>query len=193
MALGKQAKILSARQIDLVDHFLSQSYTPVRDRLIFLLSVRAGLRAKEIAELRWSMVTDAEGNIAAEIALPNRASKGRTGGRVIPMHSALRALLIQWRDEQKPRSFYVVSTQRSSRTTAQTVVSMFHRWYRDLGLDASSHSGRRTAITSWARRISTVGGSLRDVQFLAGHSSLSTTQKYIEPSADARRKVVELN
>ena len=56
----------------------------------------------------------------------------------------------------------------------------------------SSHSGRRTFITNAARRISTVGGSLRDVQVLAGHSALSTTQRYIEINAEAKRKTVEL-
>jgi len=96
----------------------------------------------------------------------------------------LRRLLIQWREEQRPKSDYVVSTQRSSRTTAQTVVSMFWRWYGVCGLDASSHSGRRTA---------TVGGSLRDVQRLAGHSSLGMTQRYIDHSPDAQRRVVELS
>lgn len=193
MSMPRQAKILSPKQIDLVDHFLSQTYSPTRNRLIFALSVRAGLRAKEIAKLQWRHVTDAQGNVATDIALPNDASKGKNGGRTIPMHTALRGLLMQWRDEQKPRSFYVVSTQRSLRTTPQTIVSMFWGWYRICGLDASSHSGRRTAITRWSRKISTVGGSMRDVQKLAGHSSLSTTERYIEPSADAQRRVVEVN
>jgi integrase/recombinase XerD len=35
-----------------------------------------------------------------------------------------------------------------------------------------------------------VGGSLRDVQALARHSSLQMTQRYIEVSEDAMRKVV---
>lgn len=56
----------------------------------------------------------------------------------------------------------------------------------------SSHSGRRTFITNAARKISTVGGSLRDVQVLAGHSSLSTTQRYIEADAAAQRRIVDL-
>ena len=43
-----------------------------------------------------------------------------------------------------------------------------------------------------ARKISEVGGSLRDVQMLAGHASLSTTARYIEHDADAQRKVVAL-
>ena len=56
----------------------------------------------------------------------------------------------------------------------------------------SSHSGRRTFITNAARKISTVGGSLRDVQMLAGHRALSTTQRYIEADVDAQRGAVDL-
>ena len=55
-----------------------------------------------------------------------------------------------------------------------------------------SHSGRRTFITNAARKISTVGGSLRDVQMLAGHKALSTTQRYIEGDVEAKRRVVDL-
>jgi site-specific recombinase XerD len=68
----------------------------------------------------------------------------------------------------------------------------------DMVTDAEGHlgnalrSGRRTFITNAARTISTVGGSLRDVQILAGHSTLSTTQRYIEADAEAQRRVVDL-
>jgi integrase len=55
-----------------------------------------------------------------------------------------------------------------------------------------SHSGRRTFITNTARKISTVGGSLRDVQVLAGHTNLRTTQRYIEANAEAQVRVVGL-
>ena len=70
---------------------------------------------------------------------------------------------------------------------------MFQIWYRDLGMyGCSSHSGRRTFITNAARKISTVGGSLQDVQALAGHASLAVTQRYIEGDSEARRKIVDL-
>jgi len=56
----------------------------------------------------------------------------------------------------------------------------------------SSHSGRRTFITRAARKIVEAGGSLRDVQQLAGHASLATTQRYIEGDTDAKRRVVAM-
>ena len=72
-------------------------------------------------------------------------------------------------------------------------MNLFASWYRAAGLQGcSSRSGRRTIITDAARTISTVGGSLRDVQMLTGHSALSTTQRYIEADAEAQRRVVDL-
>jgi integrase len=88
---------------------------------------------------------------------------------------------------------FLIESERSDCMSAQAIVNLFWRWYREIGFDGcSSHSGRRTFITNSARKISTVGGSLRDVQILAGHSSLRTTQRYIEPNPDAQLKIVEL-
>ena len=69
----------------------------------------------------------------------------------------------------------------------------FHRLYTGLGLEGcSSHSGRRTFITRAARSVSKVDGSLRDVQELAGHSSLSMTQRYIDGDTRAKRALIAL-
>ena len=163
--------------------------TDERQRAMFLLSVRAGLRAKEIASLKWSMLTDVDGRLAPEIALTNGASKGKHGGRVIPICAQLRAAL----EALPARTGPVITGRNGKPMTANAVTVWFHRLYADLGFKgASSHSGRRTAITRWARKIVEAGGSLKDVQQLAGHASLGTTQRYIDGSADAKRKVVEL-
>jgi integrase/recombinase XerD len=88
---------------------------------------------------------------------------------------------------------YVISTERALQTSPQAIVNMFQRWYRHLGfVGCSSRSGRRIFITNAARKISTVGGSLRDVQVLAGHTNLRTTQRYIEANPEAQVRIVEL-
>jgi integrase/recombinase XerD len=84
MALGKQAKTISDKQIRAVLAELDTRRYPVRDRVMFLLSLRAGLPAKEVASVTWGMVTDAEGQVAEVIALQNRASKGRAEAASFP-------------------------------------------------------------------------------------------------------------
>lgn len=198
MGLLRQAKTLSRQQIEAVSSYLLNRRHGLRDQTIFNLSIRSGLRAKEIASLTWAMVTTSDGKIGDAIHLTNIASKGKSG-RIIPMNKAVkenlgRLLLAQ----QKIRHFdittaYVITTERAKQTSAQSIVNMFSKWYRELGLlGCSSHSGRRTFITNAARKISSVGGSLRDVQMLAGHSSLSVTQRYIEADSEAQRKVVDV-
>lgn len=69
----------------------------------------------------------------------------------------------------------------------------FKKIFKALRLEGcSSHSGRRTFVTNAAKLIISVGGSLRDVQQLAGHASLQMTQSYIEGDTEAKRKVVQL-
>ena len=198
MALGKQAKTLTKSQVDAVTAFLLTRRHGLRDQTVFLLSVKAGLRAKEIANLKWEMVLGPDGEVGTAIHLPNIATKGNSG-RIIPLNKQLRinllALLQRAKADKcfKIEDSFVVTTERSERTSAQAVVNMFKRWYHDIGLlGCSSHSGRRTFITNAARKIGTVGGSLRDVQMLAGHSSLSITQKYIDGDSEARTKIIDL-
>lgn len=198
MALGKQAKTLTKGQVDSLTAFLLTRRHGLRDQTIFLLSVRAGLRAKEIAGLRWSMVLTPDGEVGDAIHLTDTASKGRSG-RIIHLNKQLRANLIEMlaakRRGHKAHSeaSHIITTERSAHTSAQAVVNMFKRWYEIVGLiGCSSHSGRRTFITNAARKISIVGGSLRDVQMLAGHSSLAVTQRYIDGDSEARKKIVDL-
>ena len=196
MPQGKQAKVLTPRQERRVLRRLEATRYPARDRVIFLLSIKAGLRAKEIASLTWAMATDAEGNVAEEIALTDASSKGTGGGRTIPMHPALREALgaLQAARGEKARSdLPVIHSERGRGMSAASVAVWFHRLYQDLNLNGcSSHSGRRTFITRAAHKIVEAGGSLRDVQQLAGHANLGTTQRYIEGSTEAKRRVVAL-
>src|SRR6267142_86171 len=87
----------------------------------------------------------------------------------------------------------ILFSERGGGLSPATVRLWFHRLYTSLKMDGcSSHSGRRTFMTRAARRVSQVGGSLRDVQELAGHTSLAMTQRYIEGDTEAKRKLVAL-
>jgi integrase/recombinase XerC len=195
MALGKQAKILSDKQVRAVLAELGTRRYPLRDRVMFLLSTKGGLRAKEVASTTWGMVIDAEGQIADVIALENRASKGKSG-RLIPIHPDLKAALValqQKRGEKARPDLPIIHSERDRGLSPGAVAVWFHRLYSGLGMiGCSSHSGRRTFITRAARKIGEVGGSLRDIQQLAGHASLGTTARYIEGDEEAQRKVVAL-
>ena len=94
-----RSKVLTKAQQDAVLGLIASSRYPLRNRVIFLLSVKAGLRAKEIASLTWAMVTDVEGNVSDSITLTDVASKGNSGGRVIPMSRDLRAAISNWKAE----------------------------------------------------------------------------------------------
>ena len=80
---GKQAKILSDDQIArLLDFATHHTRYPIRNRLLVLLSVKAGLRAGEISKLTWDMVSDADGGIGSMIELHDNAAKKRSGRRI---------------------------------------------------------------------------------------------------------------
>src|ERR1700738_2168720 len=93
MALGKQAKIINDRQVRAVLAELATRRYPLRDRVMFLLSLKAGMRAVEISRCTWAMVTNSESQIGDVIALQNCASKGRGGGRIMPITRTLRQRL----------------------------------------------------------------------------------------------------
>ena len=192
--IGKQAKTLRVKDVQrMINHLKTLTY-PERNVVMVLLSTKAGLRAKEISELTWSMVLDPNGNISNHIHLPSKATKGNSG-RIIPLHEGLREALELLRVTH-PNSTphrHVVYSKQGSKMHACNVAHWFRKVYKALGFEGcSSHSGRRTFITNAARKVSLLGGSLRDVQLLAGHKSLSMTQRYIEANTDAQQALVKL-
>jgi hypothetical protein len=70
-------------QVEAVLGYLAKTGHPARNRLIFLLSVKAGLRAKEIGRLTWWMTNDFPGQVARAIYLQDSASKGKSGRTIL--------------------------------------------------------------------------------------------------------------
>jgi integrase len=188
---GRQAKILTDGQLQAALRAARTTRYPERDRVMLLLSAKAGMRAAEIAGLTWAMVLDAGGHIGSQIALSNHIAK-KGSGRSIPVHPRLRAALVPLLRRSRGQG-HVIKSERGEAMSPGGVVNWFRTFYAKLGLEGcSSHSGRRTFITLAARRAARVGGSIRDVQLLAGHRSLRHTQDYIEGDSRAQRRLVNL-
>ena len=205
MGLTKQAKTLSDPQLNaLLGYVKEQTRFPKRNAVIVLLSFKSGMRSQEIAGLTWGMLTDPEGHLTYELRVEDTASKG-SSGRVIPMNPKLRNALreLHHNEDQRGRTnpnSYVITLAKGNedlKSRARSIQFLFNGkgkqfgWFKKLGFDGcSSHTGRRTFITNAARLVSSVGGSIREVQELAGHSSLAMTQRYVEVNEDAKKKLV---
>jgi len=211
IGLGKQSKTLSDAQLKRLLAFVkNDTRFPERNTAIVQLSFRAGLRSKEIAGLTWSMVVDdgVVGGKDCELEIRNVTSKGKRGGRRIPMNEDLRDALVELYELEQSKgdaergtanSFVITlakgKTDVKSRAASVAFLMNGKRaqqgWFAKLGFEGvTSHAGRRTFLTKAARMVSSVGGSLRDVMELAGHSSLQMTARYIDENAEAKRKLV---
>lgn len=183
-----QAKALSEAQQRAV---LAVLTTP-RERAMFLLSTKAALRAIEIAGLRWRHVCDDALELTRDITKGGKP-------RAVPLNRDLRAALDALRAEQQPAGDDVLlfpnrHLKGPKPMSPNAVAQWFRYLYRErMGWEGySSHSGRRTAITAMARKASLAGGSIRDVQQIAGHAGMNVTQRYIDGSTDAKRKLVDM-
>lgn len=191
--MSRAAKVLAPGDVRRLRSHAAQGRYAIRNEVAILLSFNAGLRAGEIAGLDWAMVLGPDRKLASSLAIGDKISKyGR--GRRIPMNQDLRSALLRLhRAAGRPCTGPVIQSQRGGHMKPRAVVNWFKEIYVELSLQGcSSHSGRRTFITRSARLVAKVGGSLRDVQELAGHRSLLTTERYIAGDRDAQRKLVRM-
>ena len=187
------AKVLEPADLCRVLKHVQTQRHPIRNKTIILLSFKAGLRACEIAGLDWQMILTSDYAIGDQIYISaNIAKKGSK--RFIPLNKKLKAALEKLHSNSgEPRAGPVIMSERGSHMSAGSVVNYFGVLYSKLGLKGcSSHSGRRTFITNAAKAIVKTGGSLRDVQELAGHRAITTTERYIQGDRAAQRKLIAL-
>ena len=156
--IGKRAKILSPDHVEDLLVFARQTRHPIRNQVLVLLSVKAGLRAGEIANLTWPMLAEPTGQIGTSLELQDRIAK-KGSGRVIPVHPDLHAALVKLARLSVALNGPVIRSERGGPMTAVSIVSWFGKAFRTLGLEGcSSHSGRRTFITRAARLVHKAGG-----------------------------------
>lgn len=186
----KQAATLTDAQFKRVLRYCATRKHSQRDATILQFSFNAGLRAKELAALRVGDVYNEDGTVRTQFTLRKEQTKGsRT--RVVFVNRTLAQALEQYArcrtstDATAP----LFPSQRGSAFSANTMCQLFLNIYHACGLaNASSHSGRRTFITVLANK----GVGVRVLAALAGHSSITTTQRYIDVNDTQLANAVEL-
>ena len=186
----RQAQTLTDAQLRRVLHYCRSRRHPLRDETIILTSFYAGLRAIEIAALKYADVYDEQGSVRDQFTLRATQSKGgRT--RTVYIGSKLKRALKEYRAGivRHREDMPLFPSQKGGHFSANTMCQLFLDIYKACGLrDASSHSGRRTYITKLANK----GIGVRLLAELAGHSHISTTQRYIDVNAEQLKEAVEL-
>lgn len=183
----KKANVLTPEQFERMFMLASTTKHPERDRVMLLLSYKCGLRSCEIARLPWSAVLDAEGTILPDnawILLGQDITKGKKPDSKVLMHPDLRRALLDLRKKTPNQKYLMYAPQAKDGTMSVSNVTVYlYQMYQKFGfVGCSSHSGRRTFITTLSRICNTHGCSIKDVQQLARHSDIRTTEKYIDPS-----------
>ena len=185
-----QARTLTDIELDKVLTHANSTKAAVRNRAILLLTHWAGMRIGEVASVCYSDVLSTDNQVLNEIRLHATQTKG-SKSRVVLLSERMRCELAQYiaahppKDATKP----LFRTQRAQGFTPNTLTHIVNSLYKKAGLNgATSHSGRRGFLT----RLSEKGVSVRVMMQLAGHSQMSTTQRYIDTRPDMLRNAVEL-
>lgn len=187
-----QAKTLTKDELARVLDYIDTRRFPQRNRAMMLLTHLAGLRIGEVACLRWSDVINMVGTVKEEIRLLHNMTKGRHA-RTVFVNIKLREELQTYTAQAKcvDRSYPFFPSQKSILTgfSANSLAQTFALLYEGAGLQgASSHSGRRTFLTSLANK----GTAIHILKTLAGHRSIQTTAAYLYSSPSQLKAAVEL-
>jgi integrase/recombinase XerD len=188
----KQAKTLTPAEIDKILQFIATRSQAQRNRLMFLMTVWAGFRVNEVAGLKINDVRNTDGSIRAEIFLSaDRVKHGNAG--VVYLNERLQKEIATYVESRKwhaeDQALFCTTANPRKGFSANTMTQHFHYLYKKAGIaGGSSHSGRRTFITTLANK----GVSVRLLASLVRHANIATTQRYIDVNDDMKRRAVEL-
>ena len=187
----KQAKVLTKEEIRKVLKACRLTKHEDRNRFIVHLSFLSGMRAIEIANLRVSNVVNANNEVLDAIALDKTQTKGNKGQTVYvgkALKKEISLYLSKFPTLLNNKEGSLIKTQKG-KTTSATIQYIFKQLYALANIpNATSHSGRRNFITELSEK----GVSVRVIQELARHSSLQTTQRYIDVSVPKLKNAVDL-
>lgn len=193
-----QARTLNDKELKLLLLYVSTRKHAARDRAMLLMTYIAGMRIGEVAATKLGDVFTAERTIKDEIRLTAEQTKGRHARTVTLSDKMRKELLAYLQHRYSTKNMQLVpatdyakplfATQKREGFSANTASSHFFMLYKAAGIDGSSHSGRRSFLTS----LSAKSVPLKVLMELAGHRQAQTTMRYISVTTDMKKAAVEL-
>jgi len=137
-------------------------------------------------------VMNLDGTVKDEIRLLPDMTKGRHARTVfvnIKLREELQAYAAQAKCVDRSYPFFASQKSTKSGFSANSLAQTFALLYEGAGLEgASSHSGRRTFLTTLANK----GTAIHLLKTLAGHRNIQTTASYLYSIPTQLRAVVEM-
>jgi integrase/recombinase XerD len=185
-----QAKVVTQVELDQVLRYVSTKRYAKRDRCLILTSFWSGMRVGEIANLKMGDVISEDGTIKSEIRLSAQQTKGNTA-RVVFIPQKLKQEIADYLTSRHAKLMHIPLFHTDDRIgfTPNSLCQWFYWTYKRAGINgASSHSGRKTFLTSLANK----GISIHILASLAGHRSIAVTHRYLIANDDMKRNAIEL-
>ncbi len=170
-----------------------------RDMAIVRTMLDAGLRVEEVSELKLGHI-DLKGEMVNVV-------NGKGGKfRSVPMTKELRKVLKAWlayrMDSDKvvhQLSDFLFVSERSGQMTTRAIAYVVDGYLEKCGLLERSQDGSKTEGFSchslrhtFCKRLVNAGWPLQNVAKVAGHDSIQTTMRYVEPSQDELKTAIQL-
>ena len=195
-----KAKVISEKELKRVLKLIDSKRHSERNRCLFLMTHFCGTRIMEACSIRLQDAINADGTIKSEIRLSSAQTKGSKGRIIYVSEKMQKEIELYLKSRFKLQNLLAVTLTDTSRAlfpnqknpnrgfSPNTAAQMVNSWYRQAKVEGSSHSGRHGFLSTLASK----GVQVRLLQELAGHSSLSVTQRYIQTTPQLLHKAISL-
>jgi len=188
MAHEGQAAIITEEEHKKMLSFLANGRHSSRNKAIYLLGFRAGLRVGSIAGLTLKDVLSEDGSIKMRVVARRAIMKGSKTSTFYFNHPELVEALKVWiaeRPRSKVENLFV--SQKGVAFAPNVLSHTILKWFTKAGLeDKSSHSLRRTMATNVIKS----GADIVALKTLLNHSNIQTTQRYVSHNDEHLMNIV---
>ena len=196
MAKEGQAIALRKGDIDRFKAYLGKTRHPIRDKAIFMLTIKTGMRIGSIAKLKMADILSTDSTLKEVVILRSSITKG---GKIITsyftnselreaMEDYLRIRKQRGGNSRTPAPDNVFLSQKGTPFSPNSLSNLMLKHYNAAGLEGcSSHSGRISFCTALLKKKVDIVA----VSKVMGHSSIMTTQRYVHHNQEELGNIVK--